>query len=431
MVEVADRGTLSRLAFWLSMAGLGLAVLGGAGSAPAQPGGTPPLCTLSEENTKKAVDAFERLMGAFHHPRCANCHNAVDPFAARGHLDIRDELRPLRERNELANRMGPALTPGWEAVIDRTHLAILRFTGDSTGAGGSTDVTPNERIDMMFGRVCNVCHDPPSKTPSWRMAPSFDSFHDKDRVALCRHMHIGSETNSPAAFLKHMEDDASGFIPVAFAGTRGLSSYGETLATSQPFAPQPIASPTFDEMKRVANDWVDAQGGRFAPNAECGCRPFHYKLHVRQVAAMSLAISGGTAVNRGASEFDVPIAFAGNGEFDGQATVSLKMKQDVTTEGMGCTSETSARVTVRARGRVQEDGQMPVILDLAATPQGGSMTCRTPIGVFSNPLPAGARIDRSRSIRMQAELGATGQAEMVQDDVQSYTFDLTLTESDP
>jgi hypothetical protein len=31
-------------------------------------------------------------MPVFHHDRCANCHNKIDPFAPRGHVDIRAEF---------------------------------------------------------------------------------------------------------------------------------------------------------------------------------------------------------------------------------------------------------------------------------------------------------------------------------------------------
>lgn len=38
------------------------------------------VCSLSEEQTEKSIQAFAELVPLFQHPRCINCHGEVNPF---------------------------------------------------------------------------------------------------------------------------------------------------------------------------------------------------------------------------------------------------------------------------------------------------------------------------------------------------------------
>src|SRR5262249_25476136 len=105
------------------------------------------VCTLSERQTNRAIAAFNRLMPVFHHDRCTNCHNKIDPFVPRGHVDIRNALQMLRDRRTLDRVRGDTTT-----TLNDAHEAIVRFLD-----GGA--LTPRQRVNFMFSNACSACHD--------------------------------------------------------------------------------------------------------------------------------------------------------------------------------------------------------------------------------------------------------------------------------
>lgn len=166
-------------------------------SSDGQPDRSKIVCPLSDTQTKDAIQAFDRLMPVFHHDHCANCHNKIDPFAPRAHIDVRAEFERYRDRPVLAQAMKDV--PG-RPDIGKAHQAVLQFLSAVT-------LTQRQRNAVVFANACSVCHDPPPARSAWIMAPPTDSFHDKDRVQLCRHIHTNNPTGTPREFERHMATD--------------------------------------------------------------------------------------------------------------------------------------------------------------------------------------------------------------------------------
>src|SRR5712691_2790655 len=117
-------------------AGCALAVIGGTAmaAAAAQPAGG--------GSAKDPLKLFEPMMTVFSHPRCSNCHGAVDVLAGINH----DELE-------------------------------------------KSDVPLNEDGDMLPGQdgndKCRDCHDEDEKNSVWRLAPKSKIFAGLDVKSLC------------------------------------------------------------------------------------------------------------------------------------------------------------------------------------------------------------------------------------------------------
>ncbi|HMH06040.1 MAG TPA: hypothetical protein VK579_05085 [Terriglobales bacterium] len=76
----------------------------------------------------------------------------------------------------------------------------------------------------------------------------------------------------------HLKDDNGGnnFGGTAFNGDRGLDR------TMYPEKDVPTERPriTHAALMKLGQDWVDAMGGEFQGDRECGCVPSHYLLRL-------------------------------------------------------------------------------------------------------------------------------------------------------
>lgn len=351
------------------------------------------VCTLSDNQTNAAIAAFAGLMPVFHHDRCANCHHKIDPFAPRGHVDIRQEFERYRDRRQVAISAGDPVPPA--ANIDAAHAAIVRYLN-----GGV--LTPGQRGQIMFSNACSVCHDPPRGADSWRMPPPPDTFHDKNALKLCSHIHTNDLTGTPAEFDDHMRTDE--FVLVGFKGTRGLNGLGESIAS--PYTPKPIVAPNHSATLGHVRAWLDAQRNEFSPNPECGCRPFRYAFDWS--AAWELAATGHrSSVSGGAAaRTKIPIKFKDDGTFTGEGSVPWNPMAQAMSPGTSCTARSESKMKFRVKGRVTREGVMEIdgVTELDAKPT--TVTCQTRDGTrsFSAPMSVAGR-PVPFAMNMKAEVG--------------------------
>ncbi len=148
-------------------------------SAPEAPGGE--VCALSDKQQADAPKAFTQMVSTFQHPRCMNCHGAVDPYSGKNHMGG----KKLREN-------------------------------------------------------CGGCHRLPEGEGDTPEAGLF--FTGKDAVQLCRQMKRTLPDES--AFIAHITEDRgrTPFIQTAFAGTRALNNLGRQMyerRTGKEYRPEP------------------------------------------------------------------------------------------------------------------------------------------------------------------------------------------------
>jgi hypothetical protein len=198
-------------------------------------------CPLTEEQSKKAVDAFAKVAAfVLTEPRCVNCHGGVNPYIE-----------------------GIGLNPA-----DPTAPASLREHG-----GGAI----SKNTDGTIEAVCMKCHNHMapkrngSPTEQWFTAANFHSFVDKNATTLCRQ--FKKSTGNAQEFLGHLTDDNGGnnFAQTAFNGDRGLGEAdleGFSVTIQKPSIPKPA-------FIKLAQDWVNAMGGKFQGDEDCGCELTH------------------------------------------------------------------------------------------------------------------------------------------------------------
>jgi len=179
-------------------AGCALTVIGATAiaAAAAQPGGG--------GSAKDPLRLFAPMMPVFSHPRCSNCHGAVDVLAGVNH----DQLE-------------------------------------------KSDVPLNDDGDMLSGQdgnaKCRECHDEDEQNSVWRLAPRSKTFAGKDVKSLCTELVDVNGLTDPARradFLQHLTSDQ--LIGFAFEGRRGMVDNDQ----QQP----PMDRPTF---VNLARRWLD------------------------------------------------------------------------------------------------------------------------------------------------------------------------------
>ena len=199
------------------------------------------VCPLTDDQTEKSIRAFDKIANVFtKEPRCVNCHGAVDPFGAdanRTHGGGPIDRIMKTERNEIS---------------------------------GELDTT----VDLAATvQQCQSCHSAFSE--GWTTPPAAFFFVGKDALTLCKfERDFFSEASD---FINHIERDP--LILEAFTGRMGLNDDGRRLMLppyvfarrSVPYPATPTGV-THRALIQMARDWVDAQGGRFQGNQECGCK---------------------------------------------------------------------------------------------------------------------------------------------------------------
>ena len=260
------------------------------------------VCALSDKQQEASIQKFSELMPVFTHPRCINCHGALNPFAANtthvgGRIGLKFEERTVRDN-----------------ILGR-------------------DVTVIEPEDQLTLRLCQDCH---SEAPAWSPPPPQKWFVGKNTVQLCEQLKDQSN-NDTDSFLSHIEHDSLDLIPAAFRGTRGLDENGRGIFeqdTGKEFRPEP--PPVSHEMFIArAKAWLEAMGGHFKPGYTCGCEPHHYVLKGSFDEVWTK--EDGPLHFKGHGEMQIPIQFNDDGSFSGETSIDVNETNTWTASTMTCT----------------------------------------------------------------------------------------------
>lgn len=277
------------------------------GQAP--PEDTPPkaICPLSESQTQNSIEAWAKIAATIaSENRCLGCHGRVNPFI------------------------------------------------DGTGPDPGNKEAPPSEFEHGPGKVdkkadCNECHSKmPLRTsdgkPSrWTTAPDFLAFVGKDPPTLCKQ--VRSMLHSAKFFLGHLKDDNGGhnFAGAAFNGDRGLDRvmFPETeVPTEKPH----ISHSAF---LKLGHDWIDAMGGEMRGNEDCGCKPLHYAI---RLSAVTTVVLEDVDYESTMGQVDIPITFADDGTFTGEATAEFEGGGAVT----DCTAQGQGTRTMKVSGKAVE-----------------------------------------------------------------------------
>ena len=183
-----------------------------------------PACPLTLAEEQKATLAFEEMMPVLTHPRCFNCHGAVN------------ERVPTE---------------------DGGHL------------GGATD--PEDCKDCHRG-VRNLRF--PGRLADWTTPPSIFFFKGKTSLQLCNQFKEAEA--SPEKFVAHITNEKGGvqFTEAAYQGDRNLNQFGREVskeATGRELVPEPPPI-SHAELILHARDWAYTVGTAGWPIRDCGCR---------------------------------------------------------------------------------------------------------------------------------------------------------------
>jgi hypothetical protein len=186
-------------------------------------------------------------MPVFHHDRCANCHNKIDLFAPRGHVDIREALRVLRDRGVLDTvRCATPIT------LDDAHAAIVRYLD----GGALTPLRARSVTTRRRGRLIGACRRPrtvfTTKTPKHYAGTFTQTTHDRfiREAHARRRIHQGG-VRGHARTQRTRHRRLSGI----------LSEQADRLTPSQRNGRNP---------QRMAR----CPAHKFSRNPDCGCLPF-------------------------------------------------------------------------------------------------------------------------------------------------------------
>ena len=324
------------------------------------------ICPLSPSQQQESIDAFKEMVPIFQHPRCANCHGGVAPFAA-----------------------------------------------DTDHAGGKFDLVLDADGSVLTEETfaeCQSCH---GGLPGWEIPTSRFAFVDKDAVELCQQMK--GEMGRAEKFIEHIERDLGGvpFIATAFAGMRGLnedgSDYYEALNDRKPTPEPPPISHA--DMVDLAQAWVDAMGGSFKGDDGCGCEQQTYALQIDESLLASFVSENARIDWDGKTQVQIPLVFNDDGTFTGEATSKRTMNAVLTAE-VGCSGTASTDVNWRVNGRLDSEVQS-IYFSVQFTPSMGTLSCNMSVPL-PNPVQLPIPIDDSenpnnplKQMEMNAYVGET------------------------
>ena len=249
-------------------------------------GRKPQVCPLSEEQTQKSIDAFSKLVPTFQHPRCINCHGVVDPHAPE----------------------------------------------ETTKHGGGD----------IGDQACKECHSEVMGGSQWMLPIRDHFFVGKDAKTLCEQMTDNFHARS--SFINHLQDD--NLIGVAFLGTRALKPTDPDAANMTHDLP-PVSRAEF---VRLANAWLDAMGGDFVGERDCGCEPLHYALRISYKSQVKMGVVSSTETM---GPIDIPITFHDDRSFEGERTVYFAGNAVAYT----CTAASTGSMDLKVSGNVT--GELP------------------------------------------------------------------------
>ena len=317
------------------------------------------ICPLSDKQQEDSIQKFAEMMPTFTHPRCINCHGAINPFAPN--------------TNHVGGRIG-------------SKFKEVLFHDDILSKDIKIVVIDEDR---MFGR-CQDCHSAFSGERGWSMPRPALWFVRKDSVQLCRQMH--NEFPALGSFVEHLEKDDLLFIQEAFRGTRGLDENGQATylnETGKEFKPEP--PPVLQEaFVAQGQAWVEAMGPGAAEEGKggytCGCEPHHYTLK-GSFDDIWFRENQLTWIE-GHGEVKIPIQFNDDASFSGETKVDVTLTG--TTEGppMSCKYEISfPGVTWKITGKIDDRGELQVTFNITYPPSELITVCTTPPPTITNSLP--------------------------------------------
>jgi hypothetical protein len=262
------------------------------------------VCPLSEQQEEEAPKAFAAMVPTFTHPRCINCHGAVNPF----------------EPN----------TPHLSGRVGKTFKQ-LSIRDDILGKDVQVTVVDVEDPDHRWDS-CKDCH---SAFPGiWALPPPSKWFTGKSALQLCEQMK--SNFSSAEQFLEHVEHDVAPFpfIEEGFKGTRGLDENGQATyqnVTGKDFQPEPPPI-THAQFLDQAKAWVDAMGGEFTGDRDCGCKPHKYALEL----TYHLLYQQPGAKLASEAKVILPLKFVKFKEFTAEGSTEIRMIISIHDPDMDC-----------------------------------------------------------------------------------------------
>jgi hypothetical protein len=293
------------------------------------------ICPLSDKQQEDSIQKFSEMMPTFTHPRCINCHGAMNPFAAN--------------TNHVGGRIGPKFK---EIMV---HDDIL---GKDIKL-----VVPDLEDPDGFSKRCQDCHSAFTGSRGWTIPPVKVYFVGKDAVQLCKQMksQFGGELQE---FINHLDHDELGFIQEAFRGTRGLDDNGQATylnETGKEFRHEspPTSPEAFVTQGKAWLEAMDYHGAGTRGGLTCGCEPHHYVL--KGSADIVWFYTPGTPFLMGHADLEIPIEFNDDGSFTGET------KQDVSFSGTTDVGGTKCSWTMvdtgqiwKAKGNIDQRGGMNV-----------------------------------------------------------------------
>jgi len=319
------------------------------------------ICPLSEKQQEDSIRKFTEMMPTFTHPRCINCHGAMNPFAAN--------------TKHLGDRIGPK----FKEIIE--HDDIL-------GKDIKLVVPDVDDPDIFLNR-CKDCHSAFTGSRGWTIPPVQVYFVGKDPVQLCKQMkrEFGGELQQ---FVDHLDHDELGFIQEAFRGTRGLDENGQATylnKTGKEFKPEPptITQTAFVEQGKA---WLAAMGyhGQGTKGGlTCGCQPHHYILKGESDIA-TLDINQNPWL-KGHADWQIPIKFNDDGSFSGETKVDVTFQGTRVDPSMSCSDTYPIKgMTWKANGKI-DGGEMQVTFTMIFPPSEITMVCTTASGTNTIQVP--------------------------------------------
>ena len=331
-----------------------------------QPPGSSKLCPLSDSQQQAASKAFAVMTPTFQTPRCINCHGVVNPYTGKNHGGGQIAPTVVEERVEHVDN-------GLEPPHDVVHPSFKVYD-------------------------CSNCHVHGSRTSGagWRIPDRSFSFVAKDSVQLCRQM---KEMIADAqGFMDHIAKDATldtPFIQIAFGGTRDLNDYGQTTYEENYYKkgidktfqaePPPITHATFTSQ---AQAWVDAMGGKFRGDSDCGCVPHHYTLSVDMKSIADYHAGDSISHTEMSGHAEIPLEFKDDGSFEKETQFSWNTSSLLHLRRMECTTTGHIDIKFDLKGTLDDEHQ---VLHMISSSRfiGGSSTSSCSNGSGGTaPIPA-------------------------------------------
>jgi hypothetical protein len=233
---------------------------------------------------------------------------------------------------------------------------------------------------------CRECHE--RALAAWRLATN--TFPDKSDEGLCEHF---QSTMDAREFGSHIAHDSLGFIPIAFAGTRGLNAHGQDVyrqRSGTPYVPLPITVATFPQFDQQVRAWLRELGGQFHKLPSCGCKPHKYRLTATHKAVID---ETDDAAYVRAALLDKPIVFdlaVSKGLLYGETSVPRLMTVAAGGSDARCELTSSWTEKWEVEGKIDEEqGSVQFKLRQTRSAMGGMMTCYTPDGPITLPVHPG------------------------------------------